>query len=150
MAEPDEFGDLLLDDYDIDTSNNNNKNDPGDSNLENADEQLTQRTARKKRLDADLLLSPEGLLHLKSESQNLRFKGKGFEDEDLKKLITYYTVWAHNLYPKLRFQDFTRRVVKQTSKASVKLQVEQWQQEYRERRQVRRDIMKSMMDNTTD
>jgi hypothetical protein len=70
------------------------------------------------------------------------------QDEDLRKLMTYYTVWANNLYPKLRFQDFAKRIVKHTTGARLKTMVKVWQDEYKERRQVRLDVRNELSGQT--
>ncbi len=85
---------------------------------------------------------------LRNESQYIQFQGKGHEAADLKKLMTYYTIWANNLYPKFRFKDFARKVGKQASKTRVKVVVEQWQNEYKDRLQARRDAVNELSRET--
>ncbi|KAJ3054807.1 hypothetical protein HK097_000732 [Rhizophlyctis rosea] len=64
------------------------------------------------KLDAARLLSAKGLPRLKELSTKVRFKGKGHEVEDLQKLITFYQIWGHELYPSAPF----RQVVEKTEK----------------------------------
>jgi hypothetical protein len=75
-----------------------------------------QKAVRKPRiiakLDAEKLLSAQGLPKLLSDSRKLRFKGKGHEAADLEKLLSFFQLWGHNLFPKLKFKSFVDRTEK--------------------------------------
>ncbi|XP_030622696.1 TIMELESS-interacting protein [Chanos chanos] len=58
------------------------------------------------KLDSQRLVSERGLPALRTLFDNVRFKGKGHEAEDLKVLMQKMENWAHRLYPKLQFEDF--------------------------------------------
>ncbi|XP_075392120.1 TIMELESS-interacting protein [Tenrec ecaudatus] len=62
------------------------------------------------KLDAQRLISERGLPTLRHVFDKTKFKGKGHEAEDLKKLIRHMEHWAHRLFPKLKFEDFVDRV----------------------------------------
>ncbi|XP_009067940.1 PREDICTED: TIMELESS-interacting protein [Acanthisitta chloris] len=62
------------------------------------------------KLDAQRLISERGLPALRHMFDNVKFKGKGHEAEDLKTLIQHMEHWAHRLFPKLQFEDFIDRV----------------------------------------
>lgn len=94
------------------------------------------------------LLETKGLPLLKNESRYIRFQGKGHEADDLKRLMTYYTVWANNLYPKLRFKDFARRVRKPASGNRIKEMLSVWQQEHTEKVQARREVLQELSGET--
>ncbi|KAJ3129083.1 hypothetical protein HK098_002675 [Nowakowskiella sp. JEL0407] len=64
------------------------------------------------KLDDALLTSANGLPKLRSTAEKLKFKGKGHEAEDLKKLISFYQIWAHNLYPSLAFESVVEKTEK--------------------------------------
>ncbi|KAI9247035.1 replication fork protection component Swi3-domain-containing protein [Sporodiniella umbellata] len=100
----------------------------------------TKKT-KKKRLDADLLLSTEGLPRLMSEASFLSFQGPGHEEQNLKKLMRYYQIWANSLFPKFRFTDFAQKVGNAASHKTVKERISIWQDEYRDRHQVRADVL---------
>lgn len=51
--------------------------------------------------------------------------------------MTYYTVWANNLYPKFKFQDFAQKVGKAASSKRVRVVLDTWKDEYIERRNIR-------------
>ncbi|NWV41718.1 TIPIN protein, partial [Grantiella picta] len=72
----------------------------------------TQKTVKRPRprLDAQRLISERGLPALRHMFDNVKFKGKGHEAEDLKTLIQHMEHWAHRLFPKLQFEDFIDRV----------------------------------------
>lgn len=108
---------------------------------------------KKKKLTNSLmhffrLLETKGIPLLRNESRYIRFQGKGHEADDLKRLITYYTVWANNLYPKFRFKDFARRVQKPASGNRVKQMVEVWQEEYKGKLQARREVLQELSGET--
>lgn len=62
--------------------------------------------------------------------------------------MTYYTVWASNLYPKYNFSDFAKRVGTHASHRLVRETVNGWQEEYREKLQVRRNIESELSGKT--
>ncbi|NWW83095.1 TIPIN protein, partial [Climacteris rufus] len=72
----------------------------------------TQKAVKRPRLtlDAQRLVSERGLPALRHMFDNVKFKGKGHEAEDLKTLIQHMEHWAHRLFPKLQFEDFIDRV----------------------------------------
>ncbi|NXH15229.1 TIPIN protein, partial [Bucco capensis] len=72
----------------------------------------TRKTLKRPmpKLDAQRLISERGLPALRHMFDNVKFKGKGHEAEDLKTLIRHMEHWAHRLFPKLQFEDFIDRV----------------------------------------
>lgn len=85
---------------------------------------------------------------LRNESRYIQFQGKGHEAADLKKLMTYYTIWANNLYPKFRFKDFAKKVQKPASTSRVKVVVAEWQDEYKDKIQARREAFQELSGET--
>lgn len=71
------------------------------------------------KLDSQRLISDRGLPALRTLFQNVRFKGKGHEAEDLRQLMQKMENWAHRLFPKLQFEDFIDRVEKLGNKKEV-------------------------------
>ncbi|KAM6943475.1 TIMELESS-interacting protein [Xenentodon cancila] len=71
------------------------------------------------KLDSQRLISERGLPALRSLFDNVRFKGKGHEAEDLRLLMQKMENWAHRLYPRLQFEDFMDKVEKLGSKKEV-------------------------------
>ncbi|KAM9318543.1 TIMELESS-interacting protein [Pholidichthys leucotaenia] len=71
------------------------------------------------KLDSQRLISERGLPTLRTLFDNIRFKGKGHEAEDLRLLMQKMENWAHRLYPKLQFEDFIDRVEKLGNKKEV-------------------------------
>ncbi|KAI9278732.1 replication fork protection component Swi3-domain-containing protein [Phascolomyces articulosus] len=146
----DELDALLLDDYDPFSKDTNDTNDPKAKDNETTFDPLAATNGKRssddapsakkrqkfKRLNADVLLSDKGLPRLRHEAPWLKFQGKGHEDADLRKLIDYYTIWAHSLYPRLQFRDFSRKVLNATQEARVKYTLNQWQDEYYEKQSV--------------
>ncbi|KAJ8417227.1 hypothetical protein AAFF_G00284540 [Aldrovandia affinis] len=74
-----------------------------------ADAPVAKRRSVKRpqpKLDSQRLVSERGLPALRTLFDNVRFKGKGHEAEDLRVLMQRMENWAHRLYPKLQFEDF--------------------------------------------
>ncbi|XP_044058642.1 TIMELESS-interacting protein [Siniperca chuatsi] len=71
------------------------------------------------KLDSQRLISERGLPALRTLFDNVHFKGKGHEAEDLRLLMRKMENWAHRLYPKLQFEDFIDRVEKLGNKKEV-------------------------------
>ncbi|XP_053744910.1 TIMELESS-interacting protein isoform X2 [Panthera pardus] len=82
-----------------------------------------KRTVKRNipRLDAQRLISERGLPALRHVFDKAKFKGKGYEAEDLKTLIRHMEHWAHRLFPKLQFEDFIDRVEYLGSKKEVQM-----------------------------
>ncbi|KAI8365604.1 replication fork protection component Swi3-domain-containing protein [Choanephora cucurbitarum] len=140
-----EFDDLLLDDYELDGELTKQLdgllNNTAAPSSETQDlEEMTKKSVKRPKLDDERLLGEKGISALKNRSQYLNFKGKGHEEQDLKDLMQFYMFWANNLFPKLKFQDFAKRVTKPASTAAVKSQIKTWQEEFKERRQVRLEV----------
>ncbi|KAK2919869.1 TIMELESS-interacting protein [Channa argus] len=71
------------------------------------------------KLDAQRLISERGLPALRTLFDNVHFKGKGHEAENIRLLMQKMENWAHRLYPKLQFEDFIDRVEKLGNKKEV-------------------------------
>ncbi|XP_036837439.1 TIMELESS-interacting protein, partial [Oncorhynchus mykiss] len=71
------------------------------------------------KLDSQRLTSERGLPALRSLFDNVHFKGKGHEAEDLRVLMQRMENWAHRLYPKLPFEDFIDKLETLGSKKEV-------------------------------
>ncbi|XP_054474473.1 TIMELESS-interacting protein isoform X2 [Anoplopoma fimbria] len=71
------------------------------------------------KLDSQRLTSERGLPALRTLFDNVCFKGKGHEAEDLRLLMQKMENWAHRLYPKLQFEDFMDKVEKLGNKKDV-------------------------------
>ncbi|KFQ03755.1 TIMELESS-interacting protein, partial [Leptosomus discolor] len=88
-------------------------NGDGEQPSQAKDAAVAPRKAVKRpmpKLDAQRLISERGLPALRHMFDNVKFKGKGHEAEDLKTLIRHMEHWAHRLFPKLQFEDFIDRV----------------------------------------
>ncbi|NWX33931.1 TIPIN protein, partial [Notiomystis cincta] len=94
----------------------------GNQQSQTKDSAVTTQKAVKRprpRLDAQRLISERGLPALRHMFDNVKFKGKGHEAEDLKTLIQHMEHWAHRLFPKLQFEDFIDRVESLGNKKEV-------------------------------
>ncbi|XP_068266042.1 TIMELESS-interacting protein isoform X2 [Nyctibius grandis] len=94
----------------------------GNQQSQPKDSAVAPRKAVKRpmpKLDAQRLISERGLPALRHMFDNVKFKGKGHEAEDLKILIRHMEHWAHRLFPKLQFEDFIDRVESLGNKKEV-------------------------------
>nr|XP_041574350.1 TIMELESS-interacting protein isoform X2 [Taeniopygia guttata] len=94
----------------------------GNQQSQTKDSAVTTQKAVKRprpRLDAQRLISERGIPALRNMFDNVKFKGKGHEAEDLKTLIQHMEHWAHRLFPQLRFEDFIDRVESLGNKKEV-------------------------------
>ncbi|TDH17494.1 hypothetical protein EPR50_G00008800 [Perca flavescens] len=71
------------------------------------------------KLDSQRLSSERGLPALRTLFDNVHFKGKGHEAQDLRLLMHKMENWAHRLYPKLQFEDFIDKVERLGNKKEV-------------------------------
>ncbi|XP_010283577.1 PREDICTED: TIMELESS-interacting protein [Phaethon lepturus] len=97
-------------------------NGDGNQQSQTKDSAAATRKAVKRpmpKLDAQRLVSERGLPALRHMFDNVKFKGKGHEAEDLKMLIQHMEHWAHRLFPKLQFEDFIDRVESLGNKKEV-------------------------------
>ncbi|BGP29854.1 chromosome segregation in meiosis-related protein [Rhodotorula toruloides] len=66
-------------------------------------------TAKKRRIVAKLdemrLLGPSGFPRLRDDIKKVKIKGKGHEMQDLKRVLTVYQLWSHQMYPKTNLRD---------------------------------------------
>ncbi|XP_053182805.1 TIMELESS-interacting protein [Scomber japonicus] len=71
------------------------------------------------KLDSNRLISERGLPALRTLFDDVKFKGKGHEVENLRLLMKKMENWAHRLYPKLQFEDFVEKLEKLGNKKDV-------------------------------
>jgi len=76
-----------------------------------ANEVAKKKIARRPRpkLDVDRLTGPKGLDELCNLFKNEKFKGKGYEFDDLDTLMHKFEYWAHRLVPHMAFDDFIEK-----------------------------------------
>ncbi|NXX84280.1 TIPIN protein, partial [Urocolius indicus] len=107
---------------DVDWVQANGVEPDGNQQSETKDSAVATRKAVKRpmpKLDAQRLISERGLPALRHVFDNVKFKGKGHEAEDLKTLIRHMEHWAHRLFPKLQFEDFIDKVESLGNKKEV-------------------------------
>jgi hypothetical protein len=94
---------------------------------------IKKETKRKKELDVDLLLSPDGLQAIYDNfPKKCKFRGRGFEASDLRNLIGSYKLWAWMLLPGTAFVDFIPKCEKLGSDKRMRAAMDQWRQEENE------------------
>ncbi|GAA5938268.1 hypothetical protein JCM3775_002932 [Rhodotorula graminis] len=79
--------------------------------------------AKKRRVVAKMdevrLLGPSGFPRLRDDLKKVRIKGKGHELQDLKRVLSTYQLWAHQMYPKTNFRDTLTTIEKLCHKRTV-------------------------------
>ncbi|XP_014245584.1 TIMELESS-interacting protein [Cimex lectularius] len=100
-------------------------NDDADgANVEEEESKRVQPKVRKvsrprQKLDAPRLTGPRGLGAIMSAFENIKFKGKGYELDDLTNVLTRLQHWAHRLYPNFSFEDCIDKIEELGSKKPV-------------------------------
>ncbi|KAG5518296.1 hypothetical protein PMAC_003092 [Pneumocystis sp. 'macacae'] len=62
----------------------------------------------------------------KLDDERIRLKGKGHEFEDLRFLLSYYQIWAHELFPKAKFHEVIRMIQKCGHSKRIRIERSQW------------------------
>ncbi|TIC20606.1 Swi3-domain-containing protein [Wallemia mellicola] len=96
-------------------------------NDQDNDEAGTEKPKRVlAKIDPERLLGQNGLPALLASSKNWKFRGKGHEIEDLKKLLSYYQLWAHKMFPKTQFSDTIEKVEKMCHQRRMEAALKGW------------------------
>ncbi|GAA5891537.1 hypothetical protein JCM5296_004247 [Sporobolomyces johnsonii] len=100
--------------------------------LDAADDGVPQKKRRAvAKLDETRLLGPSGFPQLRDDLRKLRLKGKGHETQDLKRVLTMYQLWSHQMYPKTNLRDTLHAVEKLCHKRSLQRALKQYKDEDR-------------------
>lgn len=94
---------------DAENENDGNNSDAKDEEGTSKTVDPKRRTVRKPqlRLNVERLIDRERGVHtLETFFQDIKYRGKGFEKEDLDNVLKRMEHWAHRLYPKYNFKDF--------------------------------------------
>jgi len=111
----------------------------GDDDADNGeDEEKLKVTKKKPRIarpfNEEVICSEDGLKRVYQEfPQAIRFRGRGFEAQDLKKLMALYTEWSFQLHPGLAFADITNRCEALGTKPKVRVQLSHLRERERQR-----------------
>ncbi|KAF5280324.1 hypothetical protein FQR65_LT03133 [Abscondita terminalis] len=62
------------------------------------------------KLNVERLKGPRGIQTIEGIFEKVKFKGRGYEEHDLKTLLKGYQYWCHRLYPKFMFEDCIERI----------------------------------------
>ncbi|GBM48530.1 TIMELESS-interacting protein [Araneus ventricosus] len=72
------------------------------------------------KFNPERLCGKKGLPVLVDHFKDVKFKGKGHEKENLKKLLTTLELWTHRLFPSMKFEDCLRQIEHLGKKRPVK------------------------------
>ncbi|CAL1266137.1 unnamed protein product [Larinioides sclopetarius] len=72
------------------------------------------------KFNPERLCGKKGIPVLVDHFKDVKFKGKGHEKEDLKKLLTTLELWTHRLFPSMKFEDCLRQIEHLGKKRPVK------------------------------
>ncbi|BGP37918.1 chromosome segregation in meiosis-related protein [Rhodotorula kratochvilovae] len=97
--------------------------------------------AKKRRvvakMDETRLLGPNGFPKLRDDLKKVRIKGKGHEMQDLKRVLSTYQLWAHQMYPKTNFRDTLQTVEKLCRKRTVQRALKEYRDDEKHGRSAR-------------
>ncbi|GIY75344.1 TIMELESS-interacting protein [Caerostris darwini] len=72
------------------------------------------------KLNPERLCGKRGIPILKDHFKDVKFRGKGHEEKDLKTLLTNLELWTHRLFPSMKFEDCLQQIEKLGCKRPVK------------------------------
>ncbi|KAL2136539.1 hypothetical protein VTI74DRAFT_3084 [Chaetomium olivicolor] len=76
--------------------------------------------APRVKLDETRLLSDKGIPKLRKMAPKIKFKGKGHEFDDARRLLSFYQEWLDDLFPKATFLDALAMVEKTGHKTTMR------------------------------
>ncbi|KAK4048747.1 chromosome segregation in meiosis- protein [Microbotryomycetes sp. JL221] len=110
-----------------DLGNRDATNDPADLdkvvNNDGGGEDIDKvAKARKQRakMDEHRLLGPKGFSRLLQDVKRFKPRGKGHEHADLRRVMTLYQLWSHQMYPRTNLRDTLKTVERLCHKQIVK------------------------------
>lgn len=116
---------------DIDLSGTDTEDEQHVRKKSDIPEPVTEELVKKKRarlakpLTEEMLTAPDGLLRIYEEfPKACRFRGRGSEAKDLKRLTTLYKEWAFQLHPGMAYQDFLIKCETLGSRAQIRSHLE--------------------------
>lgn len=99
------------------TKDENVEIEDNETETNNKDEENKQVVKPKKKiknpqpkLNEQRLMGPRGLQALEGYFERVKFKGKGYEEQDLNVLMKTYEYWCHRLFPKYPFDSCIARL----------------------------------------
>ncbi|KAK4053655.1 chromosome segregation in meiosis- protein [Microbotryomycetes sp. JL201] len=102
------------------------------------------------KMDEFRLLSASGFPALLRDIQRFKPKGKGHERSDLKRVITMYQLWSHQMFPRTNIRDTLRTVERLCHKNSVKRSLKEWRDEAKTGKRKNKAISQDSADHETD
>ncbi|KAM0792130.1 hypothetical protein ACM66B_004830 [Microbotryomycetes sp. NB124-2] len=118
-------------DEDVEAGHVTARDAAADAPADGDDVDAVVKKARKPRakLDEFRLVSSNGLPALLRDVQRFKARGKGQERSDLKRVITMYQLWAHQMFPRTNVRDTLKAVEKLCHKQSVKRMLKELREE---------------------
>ncbi|XP_044264289.1 TIMELESS-interacting protein [Tribolium madens] len=100
---------------------------PGENNENEAESATASKPVKARRvirnpqpkLNAERLKGPRGLSALESHFDRVKYKGKGYEEQDLGVILKTYEYWCHRLFPKYPFSECIAKIEQLGSKKAV-------------------------------
>ncbi|EPX72442.1 replication fork protection complex subunit Swi3 [Schizosaccharomyces octosporus yFS286] len=105
---------------------NENDNESFDLGLEEKDVPLKRPRRQIAKFDEERLASENGIPKLQRLRKKVKLKGKGHELGDLKRILSMYHIWTHELYPRATFDDSISYLNRLGSTRSVKVRRRGW------------------------
>ncbi|KAL1513851.1 hypothetical protein ABEB36_003199 [Hypothenemus hampei] len=75
------------------------------------------------KLNEETVKGPRGIAALPTYFDRVTFKGKGYEEQDLKAILKTYEYWCHRMFPKYPFDTCIERLEKLGSKKAVQTHI---------------------------
>lgn len=108
-----------------DNTGENGENEQGNEDEDESQKKVVKpkRVVRnpQPKLNDQTLKGPKGIGVLSKYFENVQFKGKGYEEEDLNVLLKTYEYWCHRMFPKFPFEDCIEKLEKLGAKKTVQV-----------------------------
>jgi hypothetical protein len=99
----------------------------------------SKKSKRKLALTAEILLSSDGLPKIYKEfPESCKFRGKGYENQDLKNMLRSYREWAWMILPGTSFVDFVMKCEQLGNNIEVKTAMNRYRQSEKEHFRMRK------------
>uniref|UniRef100_V5G6U4 TIMELESS-interacting protein n=1 Tax=Anoplophora glabripennis TaxID=217634 RepID=V5G6U4_ANOGL len=121
---------IILDGDEVEYTEEQSGEVNGEENQESAAGQTRKEVKQKRivknpqpKLNEQTLKGPKGLAAIESYFEKVKFKGRGYEEQDLNILLKIYEYWCHRLFPKFPFDSCIARLEKLGTKRATQTQL---------------------------
>lgn len=107
-----EENDQAMGDFDDGDGDNQDENQATNTTKQEVDPGIKVVKVKRKlvTLNPERLKGPRGIIAIDDFFQNIKFKGRGYEKDDLKEVMKRLEHWSHRMFPKYNFDDALSKI----------------------------------------